>query len=170
MPSKAKNSRKPKRNTPSRASKGKVSRPKALADATGERELPEGGSLWQNIVSGRESDLGGVGLISVGLLLVLGVYFHIAGPVGRGITTALGWLVGVGRFLVPAVLIGAGVALVRRGSTEHKLRLITGWIVVCWVGLGFAHLFNGPPNFSASVDKVKPAGGWIGALIGAPLR
>ena len=170
MPSKAKNSRKPKQNTPSRASKGKVSRPKALADATGERELPEGGSLWQNIVSGRESDLGGVGLISVGLLLVLGVYFHIAGPVGRGITTALGWLVGVGRFLVPAVLIGAGVALVRRGSTEHKLRLITGWIVVCWVGLGFAHLFNGPPNFSASVDKVKPAGGWIGALIGAPLR
>ena len=172
MPSKARNSRSSKSPASSKGSKGKVSRPKALVDAIDANERPSvgDGTFWSHIINGRESDFGGVALISVGLLLILGVYFHVAGPVGRGLTTSLGWLVGVGRFLVPAVLIGAGVALVRRGTTDHKLRIITGWVVVCWVALGFAHLFNGPETFSAHVDDVKSAGGWVGELIGAPLR
>ena len=68
-----------------------MSRPKALVDATEDTARPSvgDGTFWENVVHGRESDLGGVALISAGLLLVLGVYFHIAGPVGRGVATAL---------------------------------------------------------------------------------
>ncbi len=155
--------------------KAKAPRPKELADLAPQSKgklasVAEPDSMLKRLIHGRESDFGGVAFISVGLLLILAVYFHVAGPLGRAITSTLGWLVGVGRFLVPGVLIALGVALVRRGSIEHRLRLAAGWVAVCWTTLGFAHLFNGPEKFSASMDDLKPAGGWLGALLAAPLR
>ena len=52
-------------------------------------------------VDGREHEFIGIGLIAAGVLLGLAIYFNLAGPLGRGIETLLGWIVGLGRFAVP---------------------------------------------------------------------
>ena len=38
-----------------------------------------------------------------------------------------GWLFGLGRFALPVVAIVIGVAMVRRRSVEHRVRLSVGW-------------------------------------------
>ncbi len=122
------------------------------------------------VIRGREVELWGVALISVALLLALSMYIDLAGPVGSGIDTALGWLVGVGRFALPPVIGGIGVAMVRHRSVEHRARLSIGWLVIAVSGLGLLHLINGADAIVASADAMSKAGGWIGALIGEPLE
>jgi len=149
--------------TPSRGSR----RPEA--EPTRSRE-PEGASAVRRVVEGREVEFWGVGLVSLGILLVLSMYLQTAGPLGEAIDTTFGWLLGLGRFLLPAVSIGIGVALVRRRSVEHRLRLTVGWTVVVLAALGLLHLANGEDSIVGSVDAMSNAGGWFGALLGEPLR
>ena len=53
-------------------------------------------------VEGREHEFVGIGLIGGGVLLGLGMYWNLAGPVGRGIEKLFGWITGIGRFVRPA--------------------------------------------------------------------
>ncbi|MFM9082335.1 MAG: DNA translocase FtsK 4TM domain-containing protein, partial [Actinomycetota bacterium] len=131
---------------------------------------PEKSSAARRVVEGREVEFWGVGLVSLGILLVLSMYLQTAGPLGEAIDTTFGWLLGLGRFLLPAVSIGIGVALVRRRSVEHRLRLTVGWTVVVLAALGLLHLANGADSIVGSVDAMSNAGGWFGALLGEPLR
>jgi len=121
-------------------------------------------------VRGREVEFWGVGLVSVGILLVLSMYLHKAGPVGHGLDIVFGWLLGLGRFALPVVVIGIGVAMVRRRSIEHRVRITFGWIVCVVALLGFLDLVAGKGKISASPSALAKAGGWIGAVIGEPLR
>ncbi len=121
-------------------------------------------------VAGREHEFLGLGLIGGGVLLGLGVYFNLAGPLGRGIETLTGWLTGLGRFAAPAVLILAGVALVRRGRSYSPFRLAVGWALVAVAMLGLLHIVRGPDKISAGFDEFGDAGGWLGALIAEPLQ
>jgi len=118
-------------------------------------------------VGGRENEFWGIGLVGVGLLLGLGIYMggH-AGPVGRGVATVVGWFSGVGRFIVPIALIGAGVALVRKGRSDHRWRLTIGWALAAASILGVLHVVRRPDG----LDEMGSAGGWLGAMFGAPLR
>ena len=127
-------------------------------------------SAAREAVRGREVEFWGVGLISVGIVLVLSMYLHMAGPLGRGIDTVFGWLLGLGRFALPVVLVGIGVAMVRRRSVEHRVRLTLGWFVVVLAILGMLHVVNGADKIVADVDAMSRAGGWFGAVIGEPLR
>src|SRR5210317_869651 len=63
--------------------------------------------------SSNDSGLLGIALIAIGVLLVLAVWFSLAGPAGTGAGTFLGWFLGVGRHPLPLVLIGSGVAVLR---------------------------------------------------------
>ena len=127
-------------------------------------------SAAREIVRGREVEFWGVGLISLGVLLVLSMYLQMAGPLGEAIDTTFGWLLGLGRFALPVVVVGIGVAMVRRRSVEHRLRLTIGWTIVVLAILGLLHLMNGADKIVASVDAMSQAGGWFGAIIGEPLR
>ncbi|MFY8239011.1 MAG: DNA translocase FtsK 4TM domain-containing protein, partial [Ilumatobacteraceae bacterium] len=127
-------------------------------------------SAAREIVRGREVEFWGVGLISLGVLLVLSMYLQMAGPLGEAIDTTFGWLLGLGRFALPVVVVGIGVAMVRRRSVEHRLRLAIGWVIVVFAILGLLHLMNGADKIVASVDAMSQAGGWFGAIIGEPLR
>ena len=40
--------------------------------------------------------------------------------------TALGWFVGLGRFLLPPAFLALGIALIRRNESEHRLRIGVG--------------------------------------------
>jgi hypothetical protein len=48
-------------------------------------------SAAREVVRGREVEFWGVGLISMGILFVLSMYLHIAGPLGEAIDTTFGW-------------------------------------------------------------------------------
>ena len=124
----------------------------------------------RDAVAGREHEFLGLGLIGGGVLLGLGVYFNLAGPLGRGIETMTGWFAGMGRFAVPAVLILSGVALVRRGRSYSPFRLAIGWAMVAASVLGLLHILRGPDKISAGFDEFGDAGGWLGALSAEPLR
>ncbi len=66
---------------------------------------------------GREHEFGGIAFIAVGVLLGMAMYLDLAGPLGRGVETVVGWLTGIGRFLVPVALVAIGVALIRKGRS-----------------------------------------------------
>jgi S-DNA-T family DNA segregation ATPase FtsK/SpoIIIE len=106
----------------------------------------------------------------LGIVLVLSMYLHMAGPLGRAIDTTFGWLLGLGRFALPLVVTGIGVAMVRRRSVQHRLRLTMGWTIVVLAVLGFLHLANGEDQIVAQVSAMSNAGGWFGAIMAEPLR
>jgi S-DNA-T family DNA segregation ATPase FtsK/SpoIIIE len=124
----------------------------------------------REVVRGREVEFWGIALISTGIVLVLSMYVKMAGPLGEAIDTVFGWLLGLGRFALPVVIAGIGVAMVRRRSIEHRLRLAMGWSVVVVAILGLLHVINGADSIVSDVDAMSNAGGWIGALLGEPLR
>mgnify|MGYP001470467804 CR=1 FL=1 len=121
-------------------------------------------------VAGREDEFIGIGFIVVGVLLALGIYFNLAGPLGRGIETLVGWFTGLGRFIVPIALTAIGVALVRKGRSGHRFRLAIGWGITSLAVLGLLHVVKAPEKGVGGLDSLGKAGGWLGWLVGAPLR
>jgi hypothetical protein len=121
-------------------------------------------------VSGREDEFAGIGFILVGVLLGLGIYFDLAGPLGRGVETLVGWFTGLGRFIVPIALVGIGIALVRKGRSGHRFRLGIGWGLASLAILGLLHVVHGPKKIMSDFDTLGRAGGWLGALVAEPLR
>jgi DNA segregation ATPase FtsK/SpoIIIE, S-DNA-T family len=124
----------------------------------------------RDVVDGRENDFWGIGLIAAGVLLGLGLYGDFAGPVGRGVEVLFGWLAGIGRFVLPIALVGVGAALVHKGRSANRTRLAVGWGVSAAAVLGLLHVVNGPEKVLASFDEFDRSGGFLGALIGEPLR
>ena len=154
----------------SRGSRGAVKTPPSGSRRPGQKQAEAAPSSAREVVRGREVEFWGVGLISTGIVLVLSMYLHMAGPLGRGIDTMFGWLLGLGRFALPVVIVGIGVAMVRRRSVEHRVRLAVGWTVVVLAVLGLLHIVNGADKIVADVDAMSQAGGWFGAIVGEPLR
>ena len=132
--------------------------------------LPEPPTAARRVVNGREVEFWGVGLVSLGILLFLSLYLRTAGPLGEAIDTSFGWLLGLGRFVLPPVAIGIGVAMVRRRSIDHRARLVVGWAIVVVAVLGLLHVINGDDKIVASVDAMAQAGGWFGAVLAQPLQ
>ncbi|MEO6570662.1 MAG: DNA translocase FtsK 4TM domain-containing protein, partial [Ilumatobacteraceae bacterium] len=123
----------------------------------------------RHAVEGREHEFVGIVLIGVGVLLGLAMYFDLAGPLGRGVETFVGWFFGLGRFVIPPVMVAAGVALVRKGRSSSPTRLLIGWGLVAVALLGMLHIVRDPSSFT-SLDDIGEAGGWIGALIAEPMQ
>jgi S-DNA-T family DNA segregation ATPase FtsK/SpoIIIE len=121
-------------------------------------------------VNGHESDLIGLGLIVVALVLALGTYGHFAGIVGDGLEWLAALLTGLGRFLLPLAIAAIGVALISNRRSSNRLRLVVGCVAVAAAVLGLLHVLRGPHEVSTSYDAVDDAGGWLGAVVGEPLR
>ena len=121
-------------------------------------------------VGGRENEFLGIGIVVVAVLAALAIYLDVAGPLGDAIDTGLGWLVGLGRFFLPPAIALLGVTLIRRNESEHRLRVGVGSTLIVLSIFGLLHLARGAGHMTASVDALKPAGGWIGAIVGQPLR
>jgi DNA segregation ATPase FtsK/SpoIIIE, S-DNA-T family len=121
-------------------------------------------------IEGREHEFAGIGFIAAGVLLGLAIYLNLAGPLGRGVETVVGWLTGLGRFVVPIALVAIGAALVGKGQSMRRFRLAIGWGLLGLSLLGLLHVVRGPEKIMANFDTLGRAGGWIGALVGEPLR
>ncbi|MFM8266753.1 MAG: DNA translocase FtsK 4TM domain-containing protein, partial [Ilumatobacteraceae bacterium] len=122
------------------------------------RRRDQASAELRQAVEGREHEFVGIPLIGVAALLVLSIYLDLAGPFGRATDRAADWLTGLGRYAVPPVLLGVGLALVRRGRSAHPYRLALGWSLIGLASLGALHLADG-----------RDAGGALGAVVGAPL-
>ncbi|NCV75470.1 hypothetical protein EBW23_05995, partial [bacterium] len=127
-------------------------------------------SVLKSVLEGRGHEFGGIALVCLGILLFMSVYAHIAGPVGRGLNTLLSWTIGVGRYVIPVLVIGAGVAFIKRTEVQHRVRLAFGWAVFSTAVLSEVHILKGGGSIHAEMNALSSAGGWMGWLIGEPLR
>ena len=129
-----------------------------------------GDPVLKPILAERAGELMGMLFVVVGVLMSLAVYVSVVGPVGRGVDTGLRWTVGLGRFALPVVCLGLGVALLKRVSIEHRVRLTFGWLVVSIALLGVLHVFLAGNDMQVSLGALEGAGGWLGWLVGEPLE
>ncbi|MEY4230925.1 MAG: hypothetical protein RLZZ362_1774 [Actinomycetota bacterium] len=139
-------------------------------DPTGGSKRVRASADARSAIDGREHEFLGIGLIVGGVLIGLAIYLRLAGPLGRGVEVLFGWLAGLGRFVLPIALVGVGVALVRKGRSDHRGRLAVGWGIGSLAILGLLHVANGPDKVMADLDAFDGAGGWFGAIVGQPLR
>jgi S-DNA-T family DNA segregation ATPase FtsK/SpoIIIE len=126
-------------------------------------------------VEGREHEFVGIVLICVGLLLGLAMYVDLAGILGRGVEAFVGWFLGVGRYVLPIVLVSSGVALVKKGQSSSPTRLVIGWGLVGVAVLGMMHIVRTPDSFTTMSDgpgvrTIGESGGWVGVAVAGPLR
>jgi S-DNA-T family DNA segregation ATPase FtsK/SpoIIIE len=108
------------------------------------------------------------------LLVVAGLFCLLAdaealGPVGHVVLHALKLVIGVGRLVLPVLLLGAAGALLWNKIDVDRSRFIWGislsLISICGIG----HLAGGRPGFHAGVKHLGHAGGWLGVIVGGGL-
>jgi DNA segregation ATPase FtsK/SpoIIIE, S-DNA-T family len=134
----------------------------------------------REVLASHAADVWGVILVTVGVLAAFALYSHHGlGPVGQGVRRGAGDLLGWGRFLVPPVAVATGVLLIagRRDPAtgdspprREPIRAILGGTLTLLSVAGLAALAGGSPALGASTASLSSAGGWLGALIGNPLR
>jgi S-DNA-T family DNA segregation ATPase FtsK/SpoIIIE len=109
------------------------------------------------------------------LLIVLGLFCLLAeagalGPVGHSISKALSSVFGIGRFVVPPILIALGAGLIW-GNLEVDLTRFGWGVGLGLIGAcGLGDIFGGRPSLSASTAELAHGGGWLGVLVGGGLH
>src|ERR1700712_1327080 len=97
------------------------------------------------LVAGHEADLFGLASVVLGILMALGIYADLTGPLGRGLEAAGGGLLGVGRFALPLLLVALGVALIRGiDADEETGRWLACTVLAVLAVEGLLHLTQGP--------------------------
>ncbi len=133
--------------------------------------------MW-TVVVGHATDLWGVLLVTAGLLGAVAFYAGSLGPAGHGARVGVGDLFGWGRFLVPPIAIAVGILLLagRRGEEDgpresaEPARAVIGATATLLAVAGLAALAGGSPPLRSSTSMLSSAGGWVGAVVGNPLR
>jgi S-DNA-T family DNA segregation ATPase FtsK/SpoIIIE len=139
-------------------------------------------------LQGHGADAIAVGLVTLGVLTVLGLASDLAGPVGGFFADASATLLGRGRLALPAACFGfaallfAGGGPLRRAVDEldedeeeelrppAPLRIGVGLVLMLFAAVGLLHLSGGSPAIDASADELRDAGGLLGAAVASPLR
>ncbi|GGU37294.1 FtsK/SpoIIIE family DNA translocase [Lentzea flava] len=108
----------------------------------------------------------GLGLLLIALAFITGagVWWQAGGPVGQWVDVAVRSSVGFPAVIVPVVLLGIGITLMRTDpKPEARPRLIIGSLLMMIGVLGMFHLIGGLP-----MDPVerRGAGGALGYLAG----
>jgi S-DNA-T family DNA segregation ATPase FtsK/SpoIIIE len=109
-----------------------------------------------------------LGVIVLGGIAAIAAWVHGAGPVGRGLTALFRILIGNAAIVLPVLLIGAGVHMLRQAPhPESRGRVLVGSVALGLALLGLLDLWADSPT---SAHGRSHAGGLIGAGIAAPLR
>ncbi|MEU7477335.1 DNA translocase FtsK [Lentzea sp. NPDC042327] len=108
----------------------------------------------------------GLGLLLIALAFITGagVWWQAGGPVGQWVDVAVRSSVGFPAVIVPVVLLGIGITLMRTDAVpDARPRLIIGSLLMMIGVLGMFHLIGGLP-----MDPVarRDAGGALGYLAG----
>jgi S-DNA-T family DNA segregation ATPase FtsK/SpoIIIE len=111
----------------------------------------------------------GIGLVVVGLLAVLGLWFDAAGPVGRGLDWLLHAAVGVAAVSFPVVAVYWGILLLRGTAEDQRLRMFIGFVLAALGILALVSLGRGNPRPFGGYLKLGDAAGFLGAIASWPL-
>ena len=117
--------------------------------------------MFGGLFEGRSNEFAGLGLIAFGVLLVLSVYIESAGPFGNALDSALLYLIGGGRYFLPVLSFGLGIALAFRKDWQYRSRNAIGWALLFGVLLGLTNIY--------ADDSAKNPGGGIGWLFSEPI-
>ncbi len=107
-------------------------------------------------------------LFALALLTLLSL-FSFAGLVGEWWRTFLGFFVGLGTLIMPVVLAGAGLLVLRGQKFEHIRARTVGFVLSVAALLGLFHVWNATGEM-VSAATAGQGGGWIGTLLALPLR
>ncbi|HEX3257051.1 MAG TPA: DNA translocase FtsK 4TM domain-containing protein [Pseudonocardia sp.] len=109
----------------------------------------------------------GVVLVVLAVVSAAGIWFGAGGPVGRGISAGIGFVVGRGAIVLPILLAVAGVVLMGTAPRpDSRPRVATGGFLLALGVLGVVHLAAGRPDEPALWPT---GGGAIGYLAATPL-
>jgi S-DNA-T family DNA segregation ATPase FtsK/SpoIIIE len=124
-------------------------------------------------LGGHGTDALALGVLVLGLLSALALATDLTGPAGGALDDGLTALLGNGAFLVPLALVAMSVLLWWRRPEDEApaapLRVGIGVGLVLLAAAGLMHVLGGAPSISGSVDALGDAGGYFGAVVGAPL-
>ena len=91
------------------------------------------------------------------------------GPLGRAIDHGLALLLGVGRFVLPVVLLAFATALLWARAELERARISWGVALGLLSVCGLGDVGAGRPSASATASQLARAGGWFGVLVGGGL-
>jgi DNA segregation ATPase FtsK/SpoIIIE, S-DNA-T family len=108
-----------------------------------------------------------LGVLAFGLISVMAVWFHAAGPIGRALDTACRTFVGNGTVLLPLALLAAGAHMLRQApEPAARGRIFVGTVALVISVLGMFDIWAGSPSTTHGREH---AGGLIGTAIGKPM-
>ncbi|MBW0135414.1 FtsK/SpoIIIE family DNA translocase [Pseudonocardia abyssalis] len=109
----------------------------------------------------------GVALLVLAVVTAAGVWFGAGGPVGQWLSGAIGSVIGRGAYLLPVILLVAGIVLVATGpQPDSRPRVAVGSLLLALGGLGLVHLVSGSP---VEPETWASGGGAVGYLAATPL-
>ena len=108
-----------------------------------------------------------LGYIALAVVIAAGVWMRAGGPVGTIVNSGVRAVVGSAAWLLPLLLVGVAVTLMRTDPTpDARPRHVVGGVLLGLSVLGLWHLAGGSPT---DLDGVQHAGGGIGYAAGGPL-
>ncbi len=148
-------------------------------------------------LAGHRADALALTLVVVGVLLALGLWTDLAGPVGSAVADGTGAVLGRARVALPVGCIAFAVVLLwpRRAtqidletgeitvvpaesgepgesgepSERPTVRIAIGAALLIVADVAILHLAYGRPAIDGPVADLRSAGGFLGAAIGGPL-
>jgi S-DNA-T family DNA segregation ATPase FtsK/SpoIIIE len=126
-----------------------------------------------------------VALFVVGVIVALGLWTDLAGPVGSAIADGTGAVMGRARVALPVACIAFAVLLLwpRRAASidletgeileepaeRPTVRIAIGAALLVVADVGILHLAYGRPAIDGPVAELRGAGGFFGAVVAGPL-
>ena len=109
----------------------------------------------------------GVALLVLAVVSGAGIWWGAGGPVGHGLSTAIGFVVGLGSVVLPVLLAIVGVVLLATApNPESRPRVAVGTLLLSLGVLGLVHLVAGRPD---QPGRWAQGGGAIGYVAATPL-
>ncbi|MBV9922040.1 MAG: DUF87 domain-containing protein [Pseudonocardia sp.] len=109
----------------------------------------------------------GVTLLVLAVISAAGIWFGAGGPVGRGISAGIGYVVGRGAVMLPVLLALAGVVVMAtEPRPDSRPRVAVGGLLFALGVLGLVHLIARRPDEPALWPT---GGGAIGYVAATPL-
>lgn len=135
-----------------------------------EKEKDDGFNLEDILGSDAKRSIMAVFLFALSLLFLL-AYFDAAGVLGGWLNKGIGMLFGLGKWLLPLLLVVAGsLFLKRRTTTLADAVRFVGLFVGFFAVLGFLHLYSGETTAELlKIARAGEGGGFIGFALAAVL-
>jgi S-DNA-T family DNA segregation ATPase FtsK/SpoIIIE len=167
----------PRRRPPAGARAARARRPRrrqsriapaVRAVARGVRGIAGGTRLALVAVVHAPAEVWGALALLLGAAAGAGIYGAAAGPAGAIAGDVVAVLLGRVRVLAPPVILVAGALVIVPRTRAHVGRIVVGSLCSMLALAGLLHLARGNLPLSAPLDRLRGAGGIVGALAARP--